>query len=82
MWAIAKRELRALFVAPFAWIVLGVAQTLLGYTFLRLLQAFAQNQGQLQGLPGAPGAGQGQANERKCNHGCRRPTHTASPALA
>lgn len=55
MWAIAKRELRALFVAPFAWIVLGVAQTLLGYTFLRLLQAFAQTQGQLQGLPGAPG---------------------------
>ena len=55
MWAIARRELRALFVTPLAWIVLGIVQALLGYTFLRLLQAFVQTQGQLQGLPGAPG---------------------------
>jgi ABC-2 type transport system permease protein len=55
MLAIAKREFASLFASPLAWITLAVAQCLLAYIFLRLLQAFAQTQGQLQGLPGAPG---------------------------
>ncbi|MEM7406630.1 MAG: ABC transporter permease [Pseudomonadota bacterium] len=55
MFAIAKRELFSLFQTPLAWLLLAVTQAVLAYVFLRLLQAFAQAQGQLQGLPGAPG---------------------------
>ena len=42
-------------MTPLAWVLLGVAQFLLAYVFLRLLQAFGETQGQLQALPGAPG---------------------------
>jgi ABC-2 type transport system permease protein len=55
MLAIAMRELRSLFLTPLAWVLLSVAEFLLAYVFLRLLQAFGQTQGQLQALPGAPG---------------------------
>ena len=55
MMAVLRRELRAMFVSPLAWFVLAVVQVLMAYSFLRLLQAFADNQGRLQGLPGAPG---------------------------
>ena len=55
MLAIFRRELTSLFTSPLAWITLALAQGLLAYVFLRLLQAFARTQGQLQGLPGAPG---------------------------
>ena len=55
MLAVLRRELRAMFVSPLAWSILAVVQVLMAYSFLRLLQAFADSQGRLQGLPGAPG---------------------------
>ena len=55
MLAIAGRELRSLFYSPLAWLVLAATQVILAYSFLRLLQAFADNLGRLQSVPGAPG---------------------------
>ena len=55
MLAVLQRELRAMFISPLAWCILAVVQVLMAYSFLRLLQAFADSQGRLQGLPGAPG---------------------------
>ena len=52
---IATKELRALFASPLAWMVLTVAQIILGYGFLKRLDDFLQIQPQLAQLPSPPG---------------------------
>lgn len=53
---IARRELLGLFLSPLAWAVLGVMQLIGAWVFLKQLQEFMALQGQLAGVPGAPGA--------------------------
>lgn len=52
---IAARELRSLFLSPLAWVVLGVTQFLLAYTFLSRIEYFIQVQPRLAAIDGAPG---------------------------
>lgn len=47
IFTIARKELRAFFSSPLAWLVLAVAQAILGYFFLRLLDDFMQIQPQI-----------------------------------
>jgi len=54
---IAAREIRALLVAPFAWILLAVVQAILGYVFLIRLDIFLELQPRIAALPSAPGLG-------------------------
>jgi len=54
---IAAREIRALFVAPLAWILLAVVQAILGYVFLIRLDIFLELQPRIAALPSAPGLG-------------------------
>ena len=55
MWAIARRELRSLFMSPLAWSILIVVQVLLAWLFLSQLDAYLMVQGRLATMPGAPG---------------------------
>ena len=52
---IAAREWRSLFLSPLAWTLLAVAQGLLAWIFLLLVQDFQVLQGRLAGLDNAPG---------------------------
>ena len=54
--AIARHELRSLFLSPLAWIVLALVQLLLAYIFLLNIDAFIAGQEELALKPGAPGA--------------------------
>ncbi len=55
MFVIAGKELRRLFAAPLAWVVLACLQILFAYFFLLGLQAFYETQSQMAMNPGAPG---------------------------
>ncbi len=54
--AIARKELRSLFGAPLAWVVLAVLQVIFGYVFLIGLDRFQDLQAQLAQYPNPPGA--------------------------
>jgi ABC-2 type transport system permease protein len=54
--AIARKELRSLFGAPLAWVVLALLQVIFGYVFLFKLNRFQDLQPQLAQYPNAPGA--------------------------
>lgn len=53
--AIAMKELRSLFLSPFAWTVLAVIQLIMAYLFLAQVDFFLQIQPRLVGLESAPG---------------------------
>lgn len=53
---IAGKELRTLYAAPLAWVVLGLTQLIVSYVFLRRLDDFLQLQAQLPRMPNPPGA--------------------------
>jgi ABC-2 type transport system permease protein len=55
IWVIAKREFGAMFLAPLAWVILAVIQTILGYMFLTNLDNFFVLQPQLMQLKNTPG---------------------------
>lgn len=55
IWVIARREVGAMFLAPMAWIILAVMQTILGYMFLANLDNFFLLQPQLMQLANTPG---------------------------
>lgn len=52
---IAARELRGLFLSPLAWTLLAVAQGLLAWIFIVLVDDFQKAQGRLIGLENPPG---------------------------
>lgn len=54
--AVARKELRAFFGAPLAWVVLAVLQVIFGYVFLVGLDRFQDLQPQLAQYPNPPGA--------------------------
>ncbi len=54
MWCVARLEISRLFLSPFAWIMLALVQFLLAYMFLSHIDYFAQIQGQISAIPGAP----------------------------
>ncbi len=53
---LARKELRALFVSPLAWILLAVLQLVLAWIFLLRLDTFMELQPRLAQLANAPGA--------------------------
>lgn len=53
---VAAKELKSLFGAPLAWVVLAVVQGVLGYLYLVSLDRFLEIQPQLAQYPNAPGA--------------------------
>ncbi len=53
--AVARKELKALFASPLAWIILAVVQFLLGYLFLKQIDTYAQFQAQAMRIPGFRG---------------------------
>ncbi len=55
IFTIAKHELKTMFLAPLAWVILGVIQILLGYMFLAQLDNFFLLQPQLVHLQNTPG---------------------------
>jgi ABC-2 type transport system permease protein len=55
IWVIARREFGAMFMAPLAWIILAVIQTILGYMFLTNLDNYFLLQPQLLQLKNTPG---------------------------
>ena len=55
IWVIARREFGAMFLAPLAWIILAVIQTILSYMFLTNLDNFFMLQPQLLQLQNTPG---------------------------
>ena len=55
IWVIARREFGAMFLAPLAWIILAVIQTILSYMFLTNLDNFFLLQPQLLQLQNTPG---------------------------
>ncbi|MCP3688438.1 MAG: ABC transporter permease subunit [Gammaproteobacteria bacterium] len=55
IFTIARYELKAMFLAPLAWVILGVIQLLLGYMFLAQLDNFFLLQPQLVHLQNTPG---------------------------
>jgi ABC-2 type transport system permease protein len=52
---IIVKELRTLFASPLAWVVLAFPQIILALIFLRGVNYFLINQGQLARMPNAPG---------------------------
>ncbi len=52
---IITKELRTLFASPLAWVVLAFLQIILALIFLRGVNYFLINQGQLAHMPNAPG---------------------------
>jgi ABC-2 type transport system permease protein len=52
---IAMKELRLLFAAPLAWVVLAFLQLMFAWVFLARLQSFLELQPQLAMMPNAPG---------------------------
>lgn len=58
MWLILKMEFYRLFITPLAWVLMAFVQLLLAYLFLRQIDSFAQIQGQIAAIPGAPGVTQ------------------------
>ncbi len=55
IFTIARYELKTMFLAPLAWVILGVIQMLLGYMFLAQLDNFFLLQPQLVHLQNTPG---------------------------
>jgi len=55
MWCVARLEISRLFLSLFAWTMLALVQFLLAYLFLSHVEYFAQIQGQISAIPGAPG---------------------------
>ncbi|MCP4983494.1 MAG: ABC transporter permease subunit [Gammaproteobacteria bacterium] len=55
IWIIARREFSAMFLAPLAWVILAVIQTILSYMFLTNLDNFFLLQPQLIQLENTPG---------------------------
>ncbi|QKT04200.1 ABC transporter permease subunit [Ectothiorhodospiraceae bacterium 2226] len=56
VFTLAGRELRALFLSPLAWTLLGLVQLILAFVFLAQVEEFLAVQGQLPLMEGAPGA--------------------------
>ncbi|MBL4851936.1 MAG: ABC transporter permease, partial [Gammaproteobacteria bacterium] len=54
--AIARHELRSLFLSPLAWVVLALVQLLLAYIFLLNIDSFIAGQDELALNAQAPGA--------------------------
>ncbi len=52
---LAQRELRSLFVSPLAWSILAVAQLILAFIFLALVEGYLVSQPQLMMLENVPG---------------------------
>jgi ABC-2 type transport system permease protein len=57
MFTIAKREFKSLFLSPLAWVIMGVMQTIFGWSFAVLIFNFIQPevQAHLANDPSAPG---------------------------
>ncbi|MCP4488047.1 MAG: ABC transporter permease subunit [Gammaproteobacteria bacterium] len=55
IFTIARHELKTMFLAPLAWVILGVIQMILGYMFLAQLDNFFLLQPQLVHLQNTPG---------------------------
>ena len=55
IFTLAARELRSLFLSPFAWCILAVVQIITAYLFLINLDTFRAVQAQLAAVDGAPG---------------------------
>lgn len=55
LWAITRRELHGLFLAPLAWAVLSAVALIVGLLFLAQLDAYVELQPSLRNLQGAPG---------------------------
>ena len=55
IFTVARKELKALFASPLAWIILAVVQFLLAYLFLRQIDQFAEFQTQAMRIPGFRG---------------------------
>ncbi len=55
IFTIAKREISNMFLAPLAWVILAVVQTILGYMFLAQIDTFFVLQPQLAQLENTPG---------------------------
>lgn len=55
IWIIARRELKALFVAPLAWVILAVVQFICAWLYLSQIDRFLHLQGKLASHPNAPG---------------------------
>ena len=55
IFTIAAKELKAMFSAPLAWVVLTLLQLILSYGFLKRLDDFMQIQPQLMQAPNPPG---------------------------
>jgi ABC-2 type transport system permease protein len=55
MFAIAQKELKILFCSPLAWVILALAQVVLGWVFLAHLDTFLQIQPQLIRIANPPG---------------------------
>lgn len=56
VFALAAKELRALFVSPLGWIVLALLQIIFAWIFLARVNVFLEVQPQLASLPSPPGA--------------------------
>jgi ABC-2 type transport system permease protein len=52
IFAIARHELRRLFLSPLAWIILAVVEFILAWMFLQLIEKFLAIQSQLLGMNG------------------------------
>ena len=55
IFTLAARELRSLFLAPIAWVVLAVVQAISALLFLLMIDSFMAVQTQLLGMDDAPG---------------------------
>lgn len=55
IFTLAARELRSLFLAPLAWVVLAVVQVISALLFLLMIDSFMAVQTRLLGMDGAPG---------------------------
>ena len=53
--AIAKREIRSLFLSPLAWVILAVVQVILAWSFFTSIDVFFSIQADLGTLKNAPG---------------------------
>lgn len=55
VYTLAAKDLKSLFASPVAWVILTLAQLVIGYAFLKRFDDFLQIQPQLLQLPSPPG---------------------------
>lgn len=55
IWTIARKELKALFASPLAWVVLTFIQVMLAFGFLKRIDDYMQFQPRLVQMPNPPG---------------------------